>query len=151
MLRSIAQWTCAVAFITPATVAAQPIQRCEGAGGRVTYSNSECPEGTKPIKAVQAAPIPTPEAQRTAREKSARDAQAAQQLAEQRRAQQTTAAQQQQDQRVADCAYLRGEIDSIRRLRNALVNRPYYSLDDLDQMDQHAAQLTAQYRRVCSP
>ena len=151
MLRSIAQWACAVAFIVPATVAAQPIQRCEGAGGRVTYSNSECPEGTKPIKAVQAAPAPTPEAQRAAREKAARDAQAVQQLAVERQAQQVTAAQQQQDQRVADCAYLRGEIDSIRRLRNALVNRPYYSLDDLDQMDQHAAQLTAQYRRVCSP
>ena len=151
MLRSIAQWACAVAFIIPATVAAQPIQRCEGAGGRVTYSNSECPDGTKPIKAVQAAPTPPPEAQRAAREKAARDAQAAQQFAEQRQAQQATAAQQQQDQRVADCAYLRGEIDSIRRLRNAMVNRPYYSLDDLDQMDQHAAQLTAQYRRVCSP
>jgi hypothetical protein len=151
MFRSIAQWACAVASIVPATVAAQSIQRCEAAGGRVTYSNSECPEGTKPIKAVQAAPAPSPEAQRAARETAARDAQVAQQLAEQRQAQQVTAAQQQQDQRVADCAYLRGEIDSIRRLRNALVNRPYYSLDDLEQMDQHAAQLTTQYRRVCSP
>jgi hypothetical protein len=150
MLRSIAQWACAVAFIVPATVAAQQIQRCEGAGGRVTYSNSECPEGTKPIKAVQSAPAPTPEVQRAARDQAARDAQAAAQLAEQRKAQQATAAQQRQDQRIADCAYLRGEIDSIRRLRNAMVNRPYYSLDDLEQMDQHAAQLTAEYRRVCS-
>ena len=151
MLRSIAPWACAVAFIVPATAAAQPIQRCEGAGGRVTYSNSECPDGTKPIKAVQAVPAPPPEAQRAAREKAARDAQAVQQFAVERQAQQATAMQQQQDQRVADCAYLRGEIDSIRRLRNAMVNRPYYSLDDLEQMDQHAAQLTAQYRRVCSP
>jgi hypothetical protein len=150
MLRSIAQWTCAAAFIVPATLAAQQIQRCEGAGGRVTYSNSECPEGTKPIKAVQSAPAPTPEVQRAARDQAARDAQAAAQLAEQRKAQQATAAQQRQDQRIADCAYLRGEIDSIRRLRNVMVNRPYYSLDDLEQMDQHAAQLTAEYRRVCS-
>jgi hypothetical protein len=131
-------------------VAAQQIQRCEGAGGQVTYSNSECPEGTKPIKAVQSAPAPTPEVQRAARDQAARDAQAAAQLAEQRKAQQATAAQQRQDQRIADCAYLRGEIDSIRRLRNVMVNRPYYSLDDLEQMDQHAAQLTAEYRRVCS-
>jgi hypothetical protein len=150
MLRSIAQWTCAVALIVPATVAAQPIQRCEGAGGRVTYSNSECPEGTKPIKSVQAAPVPPPEAQRAARDQAARDARAARQLAEEQKAQQAAVVRQQQDQRVADCAYLRGEIDSIRRLRNAMVNRPYYSLDDLEQMDQHAAQLTAQYRRVCS-
>lgn len=149
MLRSIAQWACAAAFIVPATVAAQQIQRCEGAGGRVTYSNSECPEGTKPVKAVQAPPAPPPEVQRAARDQAARDAQAAQQLAQQRKAEQATAIQQQQNQRVADCAYLRGEIDSIRRLRNALVNRPYYSLDDLAQMDQHATQLTAEYRRVC--
>jgi hypothetical protein len=150
MLRSIAQWAGAVAFIVPAAVATQPIQRCEGAGGRVTYSNSECPEGTQPVKSVQSAPTPTPEVQRAARDQAARDAQGAQQLAEQRKAQQATAARQQQDQRVADCAYLRGEIDSIRRLRNALVNRPYYSLDDLEQMDQHANQLTIEYRRVCS-
>jgi hypothetical protein len=150
MLRSIAQWACAVALIVPATVAAQSIQRCEGAGGRVTYSNSECPEGTKAVKAVQSAPTPPPEAQSAARVKAARDAETAKQLAAQRQVQQAAAVQQQQDERVADCAYLRGEIDSIRRLRNAIVNRPYYSLDDLEQMDQHAAQLTTQYQRVCS-
>ena len=93
----------------------------------------------------------TPEAQQAAREKAAREAQAAQQLGQQRQQQQSIETAQQQSQRDADCAYLRGEIDSIRRLRNALVNRPFYSLDDLDQMDRHVAGLQEQYRRVCGP
>ncbi len=116
----------------------------------MTYSNSECPEGTKPIKAVQAAPVPPPEAQRAARHQVRACQGRPGSLRKNRRRTQAAVVQQQQDQRVADCAYLRGEIDSIRRLRNAMVNRPHYSLDDLEQMDQHAAQLTAQYRRVCS-
>jgi hypothetical protein len=58
--------------------------------------------------------------------------------------------EQRESQRAADCAYLRGEADSVRRMRNALVNRPYYSLDDLEQMDRHAARLMSEYRRACT-
>lgn len=140
-----------LALVLPGTVMAQQIQRCEDARGKITYSNTECPPGTSPVKALQAAPAPTPEAQQAAREKAAREAQTAQQLGQQRQQQQSIETAQQQSQRDADCAYLRGEIDSIRRLRNALVNRPFYSLDDLDQMDRHVAGLQDQYRRVCGP
>jgi hypothetical protein len=128
---------------------AQQIQRCEDSRGKITYSNADCPEGTKPVRSVQAEPAPSPEAQQAARDKAARDAQAAQQLAEQRRSQQATAAKQRQQQRDADCAFLQGEIQSTQRMRNMLVNRPYYSLDDLEQMDQHAMQLMTEYERVC--
>lgn len=131
------------------TAGAQQIQRCEGPDGRVTYSNSACPDGTRASGAVKAAPTPSPEAQAAARDKAARDAQTAAALTKQRQAQQASVAQQQQKEIAANCAYLRGEIDSLRRLRNVLVNRPYYSLDDLQQMDDHAARLVADYRRVC--
>jgi hypothetical protein len=140
-----------LALVLPGTLFAQQIQRCEDARGKITYSNTECPPGTSPVKALQAAPAPSPEAQQAAREKAAREAQAAQQLGQERHQQQSIATAQQQSQRDADCAYLRGEIDSMRRLRNALVNRPFYSLDDLDQMDRHVAGLQEQYRRVCGP
>lgn len=140
-----------LALVLPGTLLAQQIQRCEDARGKITYSNTECPQGTSPVKALQAAPAPTPEAQQAARDKATREAQAAQQLGQQRQQQQSIETAQQQSQRDADCAYLRGEIDSIRRLRNALVNRPFYSLDDLDQMDRHVAGLQEQYRRVCGP
>ncbi len=114
-----------LALVLPGTLFAQQIQRCEDARGKITYSNTECPPGTSPVKALQAAPAPSPEAQQAAREKAAREAQAAQQLGQERHQQQSIATAQQQSQRDADCAYLRGEIDSMRRLRNALVNRPF--------------------------
>ncbi|HTN49274.1 MAG TPA: DUF4124 domain-containing protein [Burkholderiaceae bacterium] len=153
MFRTIALLS--VAFALPVATA-QQIQRCEGAGGGITYSNAKCPTGTTPVKSLQPADTPSAEAQQAARERAARDAEAAQQLAQQRRTQQAALAQQQQqtqqvrnEQRKADCAYLQGEIQSVHRMRNLLVNRPYYSLDDLEQMDRHAEQLVADYRRVC--
>ena len=156
MLSRIAQLTAAVVIALPALAASQPIQRCEGPGGRISYSNAECPEGTRPVKALQPAPAPSPDAQRAAQDNAAREAQAVRQMAEQRRSQQVAAAQvqqqrqqQQRDQRSADCAFLQGEIQSVHRMRNLMVNRPYYSLDDLEQMNRHAEQLTADYRRVC--
>jgi Domain of unknown function (DUF4124) len=149
MQSAFAAWLLALAI--PGTLLAQQIQRCEGPGGKITYSNTECPAGTQSVKAMQAAPAPSPEAQKAARDKAAIDAQAAQQLGQERQQQQALATTQQQSQRDADCAYLRGEIDSTRRLRNALVNRPIYSLDDLDQMDRHVTGLQEQYRRACSP
>jgi hypothetical protein len=134
----------------------QQIQRCEAPGGKITYSNDDCPEGTKPVKALAAAPAPSPAAQQAARDRAAREAQAVQQLSTQRQAQQSAAAQppaqrELQQQRAADCAYLQGEVQSLHRMRNMLVNRPYYSLDDLEQMDQHAAKLVSEYQRVCGP
>jgi len=140
---------CGIALMLAGAAGAQQIQRCEGPGGRITYSNSACPEGTRAASEVKAAPAPTPEAQAAAREKAARDAQTAAALAQQRQVQQASLAQQHEKERAANCEYMRGEIDSLRRLRNLLVNRPYYSLDDLQKMDEHAAQLVADYRRVC--
>ena len=152
----IAHLAAAIVVALPALTASQPIQRCEGPGGRITYSNAECPEGTQPVKALQPAPAPSPEAQKAAQANAAREAEAAQQMAEQRRSQQTATAQlqqqgqqQQRDQRSADCAYLQGEIQSVHRMRNMMVNRPFYSLDDLEKMNRHAEQLTADYHRVC--
>ena len=129
---------------------AQSIQRCEGAGGKITYSNDACPEGTKAVRSVQAAPSPSPDAQQSARARADSDARQAQQLAAERQVQQTQVQEQRDSQRAADCAYLRGEADSVRRMRNALVNRPHYSLDDVEQMDQHAARLMSDYQRACT-
>jgi hypothetical protein len=144
------------AGVTP-IVSAQQIQRCEAPDGKITYSNADCPAGTTAAKAMQAAPQPSTEAQQAARDRAARDAQTADQITQQRRSQQTALAQEQQqsqqlqrEQRKADCSFLQGEIQSVHRMRNLLVNRPYYSLDDLEQMDRHAEQLVADYRRVCT-
>lgn len=137
-----------------APVASQTIQRCEAADGRVSYSNAECPPGTRPIRAVAPAAQPSPEAQREARERVERERETAQAIAARRQAGPSTTGQAyvpaDEARRAVDCAYLRAELDSNRRLRNVLTTRRYYSTEDVDQMDAHNAALAADYRRFCS-
>jgi hypothetical protein len=137
-------------------VAAQPIQRCESPDGRVSYSNSECPAGTRNARALPQATQPSPEQQREARERLQRDQAAATALAARRQPVPATVARSQgyvpvdEARRAADCAYLRAELDSNRRLRNVLTTRRYYSTEDVEQMDAREAELVADYRRFCS-
>ena len=132
------------------------IQRCEGADGRISYSNSECPRGTRAIRPVTPATQPSVEAQQDARERARREQDLARSLAAQRqpanapaRPGQTYVAVE-EARREADCAYLRAELDSNRRLRNILTTRRYYSTEDVEQMDAREAEIAADYRRFCT-
>jgi hypothetical protein len=137
-----------------APVASQAIQRCEAADGRVSYSNAECPPGTRPVRAVAPAAQPTPEAQRQAQERVQREQEVAQAIAARRQAGPAMTGQAyvpaDEARRAIDCAYLRAELDSNRRLRNVLTTRRYYSTEDVEQMDAQNAALAADYRRFCS-
>jgi Domain of unknown function (DUF4124) len=57
-------------------VQAQAIQRCEGADGRVTYSNSACPSGTRLVREVDTSPAVSPGEQKAAPDRARRDAKA---------------------------------------------------------------------------
>ena len=144
--------------LVPATgvFAQSTIQRCEGADGRVSYSSTECPPGTRAVRSVSPASQPSAEAQKEARERAQREKDLAASLAA---ARQPAAAQARAGQayvpveearRAADCAYLRAEIESHRRLRNVLTTRRYYSTEDVEQMDAREAELAADYRRFCT-
>lgn len=142
-----------LALVT-AEVGAQTIQRCEG-DGRVAYSEGACPPGTRAVRAIAPPSRPSPEAQREARERAQRDREVAQALAAQRQPAAPARAGQayvpvEEARRAADCAYLRAELDSNRRLRNVLTTRPYYSMDDVDQMDARDVALASDYRRFCT-
>jgi Domain of unknown function (DUF4124) len=144
--------------LAPATgvFAQSAITRCEGADGRVSYSNAECPPGTRAVRPVAPAAQPSEQAQKEARERAQRERdQAKAQVAPQ----QPTAANARPDpgyvpveeaRRAADCAYLRAELESNRRLRNVLTTRRYYSTEDVEQMDAREAVLSADYRRFCT-
>ncbi|MGZ8273882.1 MAG: DUF4124 domain-containing protein [Burkholderiaceae bacterium] len=56
------------------------VQRCEGKDGRVTYSNTQCPEGTVPIRKVNTDPPVSVEAKKAAQDLAKKDADAAKQL-----------------------------------------------------------------------
>jgi len=53
---------------------AQGVQRCESADGKVTYSNTQCPDGTKPVRSVNTSPPVAVDEQKAARERAKRDA-----------------------------------------------------------------------------
>jgi hypothetical protein len=147
-MRTAALLACLSALL-PTTLHAQSIQRCEGADRSITYSNAECPPGTKAVKALAPAAQPSDEAREAAAARLKRETDQATALENQRRQQQAQAAQDDTVKRTADCNYLAAEINTTRRMRNMLTNRPYYSLDDLEQMDAYATRLVADYQRVC--
>ena len=65
-----------------AAVSAQSsgVQRCESKDGRVTYSNTQCPEGTAPVRKVNTDPPVSVEAKKAAQELAKKDSAAAKQI-----------------------------------------------------------------------
>lgn len=53
---------------------AQSVQRCESSDGKVTYSNTQCPDGTKPVRNVNTSPPVAVDQQKAAKERAKRDA-----------------------------------------------------------------------------
>jgi hypothetical protein len=141
-----------VALGLPAIAAAQ-IRRCESPDKLITYSNAECPAGTRAVKSLAVPPQPSPEERKAAAERARREKDVGQTISAKRQAGATGAqgyVSVEEARRAADCAYLQAELDASRRLRNVLTTRPYYSSDDVDQMDARTAQLAGEYARVCS-
>lgn len=132
----------------------QAIQRCQAADGSISYSNATCPPGSRSVRALAPAVQPTPDAQEAARDRAQRERDVAKALTASRQGHAGGRGEAvvpvDEARRAVDCAYLRGELDANRRLRNVLTTRPYYSLDDVEQMDAREAVLIADYRRHCT-
>lgn len=62
----------APSLVLAASVAAQPVQRCETPAGKVTYSNSACPPGTHPVRQLDPDPAPSAADQKAANERTQR-------------------------------------------------------------------------------
>ena len=145
----VAHLAAAIALMLPSVLWAQAIQRCEGANQRITYSNAECPAGTKPVKALAPAPQPSAQSRAEAQAKLQRDRDASKAAAKTARSKAAPVASDSEIRKAADCAYLQASIDSSRRLRNVLTTRPYYSTEDVDEADARTNELITEYRRVC--
>jgi hypothetical protein len=53
---------------------AQQVQRCESPDGKVTYSNTKCPDGTTPVRNVNTSPPVVVDEQKAAKERAKREA-----------------------------------------------------------------------------
>ena len=72
-LRGLAVLGLLVATLSPAA-SAQTVQRCESRDGKVTYSNTKCPEGTSAVRSVNTSPPVAVDEQKAAKERAKRDA-----------------------------------------------------------------------------
>ena len=71
-----------VAIVIGNSAAAQQmlVQRCEGKDGNVTYSNRECPAGTRPVRKVDTSPQVSVPDQQAAKDRAKKDVAAVKQL-----------------------------------------------------------------------
>jgi len=106
----------AVAVLVGGAAAAQSanVQRCEGKDGRVTYSNTQCPEGTLPVRKVNTDPPISVEAKKAAQELAKKDAAAARQI-EKDQAQQEARDRKQADERAKADAKAREKCERAKR------------------------------------
>jgi TolA-binding protein len=81
--------------------AQQQVHRCEGKDGKVTYSNTQCPEGTTPVRKVNTDPPMRVEDQQAAKDRAKKDAAEVKQIEKERAQQdareQRTATEQQKN------------------------------------------------------
>jgi hypothetical protein len=90
------------------------VQRCEGKDGRVTYSNTQCPEGTVPVRKVNTDPPVSVEARQAAQDLAKKDSAAAKQL-EKDQAQQDARDRKQADERAKADAKARERCERAKR------------------------------------
>lgn len=142
--------------IAPALVAAQGVQRCESGDGKVTYSNTRCPEGTTAARAVNTAPPISVDEQKAARERAKRDA-ADVKAAEKARAQEEAKAQRAAaDQKKADakknerCELAQRDLERARATRTALTDQRAATVAQMQKADGEISRREAEAARACA-
>lgn len=116
--------------LLPAAVPAQSIQRCEAKDGRVTYSNTACPEGTVPVRKVNTEPPISVEDRKGAQERARKEGAAAKKLEEEQAQQQARDRKQADERAKADarakerCENAQRELERSRASRGELNARP---------------------------
>jgi hypothetical protein len=83
-----------IALALPA--AAQDVQRCEGADGRVSYANGPCPPGTTAVRTLPPANTPSASDQKAAQQRAQQEARSAAALDRTRKAEEERLAREQE-------------------------------------------------------
>lgn len=144
----------ALAVLPVASAQTSSVQRCEGKDGRVTYSNTQCPEGTVPVRKVNTDPPVNVEARKAAQEQAKRDGTAVQQL-ERERAQQEARDRKQADDRAKAearaaerCERARRDVERAQATR-AELGRRGATVEKLQKADQEIGRREAGAAKDC--
>lgn len=149
-----------VALSTATASAQQQVHRCEGKDGKVTYSNTQCPEGTTPVRKVNTDPPVRVEDQQAAKDRAKKDAaevkqiekERAQQEASQQRAameqKKNDAKEQKKNEAKSQCDRARRELDKARTTRNELYAQAT-TVERMQKADREISRREAEVTRDC--
>lgn len=131
-MAGVLQWATALACALAAVAtAAQTVQRCEAADGRVTYSNTQCPPGTEPVRKVNTDPPVRVDEQAAAKARARKDVAEAAKVDKERAAAQARDERSAKDRRKAEsktisaCERATREVERARAARAVLLERAY--------------------------
>jgi hypothetical protein len=136
------------------TCAAQQVQRCESPDGKVTYSNTKCPDGTSPVRSVNTSPPVAVDEQKAAKERARRDAaeakaidkaRAKEESLDQRAAAEQKKAQAKERER---CDKAKGELAQAKDARADLHRQPA-TIQQIQKSDSEIAKREAEVARAC--
>lgn len=133
---------------------AQGIQRCEDPSGRATYTNANCPAGTKPAREVNTAP-PVSDADRRAAEARARQDSNALKAIEREQSKEAASAKTKADKsskadadRAARCDKARRDLERARTTRTELSSRAA-TVEQMQRADREVGRREEDLGRAC--
>lgn len=144
---------------TGSPTAAQTVQRCEAADGKVTYSNSACPDGTKSVRQVNTAPPIAVDEQKAAKDRAKRDAANAKDAEKARDKERETeeanserAAAEQKKVQAKErerCDRAKRELERARSARASLLQQRAATIDEMQKGDREISKREAEVAKAC--
>lgn len=145
----------ALAALPAAWAQSSSVQRCEGKDGRVTYSNTQCPEGTVPVRKVNTDPPISVEARKAAQEQAKKDATAVKQIDKERAQEEARERKQADAQARAEaktterCERAQRELERAKTTRADLGQRPA-TIEKMQKADQEIGRREAAVAKECA-
>jgi hypothetical protein len=141
------------------TAAAQTVQRCEAADGKVTYSNSACPDGTKSVRQVNTTPPIAVDEQKAARDRAKRDAANAKEAekarekeleTEEAKAERAAAEQKKAQAKERErCDRAKRDLERARSARASLLQQRAATIDEMQKADREISRREAEAAKAC--
>ena len=148
---------CALAFsvlVNSAAAQQMQVQRCEAKDGTVTYSNRECPAGTKPVRKVDTSPPVSVSDQQAAKDRAKKEVAEAKQLDKDRKKQaddEKRAADKREkaELKVADrCERARRDLARAIEVRNKVDTRAA-TIEQMQKASQEVSKREAELPKAC--
>ncbi|HTN49273.1 MAG TPA: DUF4124 domain-containing protein [Burkholderiaceae bacterium] len=137
-----------------AMASAQNVQRCESADGKVTYSNTQCPEGTSAVRKVNTAPPVAVDEQKAAKDRAKHDAAEAKAVDKTRAQEQTRVDREAADRKKAEaktrerCERAQKDLERARSTRASLDQRAA-TIEQMQKADKEISRREGEAAKAC--